>query len=44
MQFVKKMTGFRIYGCEYTGYTDKIDSLKAYYRNIMNFFKFGHKT
>ena len=34
---VKKMTGLRIYGCEYTGYTDKIDSLKAYYRNNMNF-------
>lgn len=34
---VKKMTGLRIYGYEYTGYTDKIDSLKAYYRNNMNF-------
>ena len=31
------MTGLRIYGYEYTGYTDKIDSLKAYYRNNMNF-------
>lgn len=34
---VKKMTGLRIYGYEYTGYTDKIDSLKSYYRNNMNF-------
>ncbi len=34
---VKKMNGLRIYGYEYMGYTDKIDSLKAYYRNNMNF-------
>lgn len=36
-ELAKKMTGLRIYGYEYTGYTDKIDSLKAYYRNNMNF-------
>lgn len=34
---VKKMNGLRIYGYEYTGYTDKIDSLKSYYANNMNF-------
>ena len=34
---VKKMHGLRIYGYEYTGYTDKIDSLKSYYKNNMNF-------
>ncbi len=34
---VKKMGGLRMYGYEYTGYTDKIDSLKSYYRNNMNF-------
>lgn len=33
----KKMTGMRIFGYEYTGYTDKIDSLKAYYKNNMIF-------
>ncbi len=34
---VKKMLGMRIFGYEYTGYTDKIDSLKSYYRNNMLF-------
>ena len=34
---VKKMQGLRIYGYEHTGYTDKIDSLKSYYKNNMNF-------
>lgn len=34
---VKKMSGLRIYGYEHTGYTDKIDSLKSYYKNNMNF-------
>lgn len=34
---VKKMTGMRVYGYEYEGYTDKIDSLKSYYRNNMIF-------
>lgn len=34
---VKKMKGLRIYGYEYTGYTDKIDSLRSYYTNNMNF-------
>lgn len=33
----KKMAGLRIYGYEHKGYADKIDSLKAYYRNNMNF-------
>jgi glucose-1-phosphate adenylyltransferase len=34
---VKKISGLRVYGYEYKGYTDKIDSLKSYYRNNMNF-------
>jgi glucose-1-phosphate adenylyltransferase len=34
---VKKMKGLRIYGYEYEGYADKIDSLKSYYKNNMNF-------
>ncbi len=34
---VKKMDGLRIYGYEYTGYMDKIDSLKSYYKNNMIF-------
>jgi glucose-1-phosphate adenylyltransferase len=34
---VKKMKGLRIYGYEHKGYTDKIDSLKSYYKNNMNF-------
>lgn len=33
----KKMNGLLIYGYEYDGYADKIDSLKSYYRNNMNF-------
>lgn len=33
----KKLSGMRIYAYEYTGYTDKVDSLKAYYRNNMIF-------
>ncbi len=34
---VKKLAGMRVYGTEYTGYLDKIDSLGAYYRNNMRF-------
>lgn len=34
---VKKMLGLRIYGYEYTGYMDKIDSMKSYYENNMAF-------
>lgn len=34
---VKKMIGMRIFGYEYKGYTDKIDSMKSYYRNNMIF-------
>ena len=34
---VKKMLGLRIYGYEYKGYMDKIDSMKSYYRNNMKF-------
>lgn len=33
----KKLQGLRVYGYEYTGYTDKIDSLKSYYKNNMLF-------
>ncbi len=36
---VKKLSGLRVFGYEYTGYTDKIDSLKSYYRNNMRFLK-----
>lgn len=34
---VKKMIGLRIYGYEYKGYMDKIDSMKSYYKNNMVF-------
>ncbi len=34
---VKKMLGLRIYGYEYKGYMDKIDSMKSYYKNNMAF-------
>ena len=34
---VKKMIGIRIFGYKYEGYMDKIDSMKAYYRNNMTF-------
>ncbi len=33
----QKLSGLRVFGYEFTGYTDKIDSLKAYYRNNMKF-------
>ncbi|MCD8391560.1 MAG: glucose-1-phosphate adenylyltransferase subunit GlgD, partial [Firmicutes bacterium] len=32
---VKKMLGLRVFGYEYTGYMDKIDTMKSYYRNKM---------
>lgn len=35
----KKMSGLRMYGYEHNGYTDKIDSMKAYYTNNMRFLK-----
>lgn len=34
---IKKLSGLRMFGYEYTGYADKIDSLKSYYRNNMIF-------
>lgn len=34
---VKKLDALRVYGYEYKGYMDNIDSLKAYYRNNMLF-------
>ena len=34
---VKKMEGLRMYAYEHTGYTDKIDSMKSYYKNNMHF-------
>lgn len=34
---VKKLSGLRVYGYEYKGYTDKIDSLRSYYKNNMLF-------
>ena len=34
---IKKLAALRVFGYEYTGYTDKIDSLKAYFRNNMAF-------
>lgn len=33
----KKLGGMRIFGYEFEGYSDKIDSLKSYYRNCMLF-------
>lgn len=33
----KKMDGLRVFGYEHTGYTDKIDSMKAYFDNNMAF-------
>jgi len=33
----QKLGGLRVFGYEYTGYTDKIDSLKSYYKNNMQF-------
>lgn len=33
----KKMGGLRIYGYRHEGYTDKVDSMKAYYNNNMKF-------
>lgn len=35
----KKMSGLRMFGYEHDGYTDKIDSLKSYYKNNMLFLK-----
>lgn len=34
---IKKLGAMRVFGYEYTGYTDKIDSLKSYYKNNMLF-------
>lgn len=34
---IKKLDGIRVFGYKYTGYTDKIDSLRSYYRNNMLF-------
>lgn len=34
---IRKLDGMRIYGYCFDGYSDKIDSMKAYYRNCMNF-------
>ncbi len=34
---IKKLDALRVYGYEYKGYTDKIDSLKAYFKNNMAF-------
>lgn len=34
---LKKLSALRVYGYEFTGYTDKIDSLKSYYKNNMLF-------
>ena len=36
---VKKIDGLHIYGYEFKGYTEKLDSLKAYYRANMDFLK-----
>lgn len=33
----KKMEGLRVFGFEHKGYTDKIDSMKSYYDNNMEF-------
>ena len=34
---IKKLNALRVFGYEHTGYTDKIDSLKSYYKNNMIF-------
>lgn len=34
---IRKLEGLRIYGYCFDGYSDKIDSMKAYYRNCMGF-------
>ncbi|MBP3359215.1 MAG: glucose-1-phosphate adenylyltransferase subunit GlgD [Clostridia bacterium] len=34
---IKKLSALRVFGYEYTNYTDKIDSLKSYYKNNMIF-------
>lgn len=34
---LKKLLALNVYGYEFTGYTDKIDSLKSYYKNNMLF-------
>lgn len=34
---IKKLFGLRVYGYKYTGYMDKIDSLRSYYKNNMLF-------
>lgn len=34
---LKKLSALMVYGYEFTGYTDKIDSLKSYYKNNMLF-------
>ncbi len=33
----KKLSALRVFGYEYTGYTDKIDSIRSYYKNNMLF-------
>lgn len=35
----KKIDGLHIYGYEFEGYTDKLDSLKSYYKTNMDFLK-----
>jgi len=34
---IKKLSALRVYGFEHKGYTDKIDTLKSYYKNNMIF-------
>lgn len=34
---LKKLSALNVYGYEFTGYTDKLDSLKSYYKNNMIF-------
>lgn len=34
---LKKLSALMVYGYEFTGYTDRIDSLKSYYKNNMLF-------
>ncbi len=41
---IKKLFGLRVYGYEYKGYTDKIDSLRSYYKNNMMFLNDDMRT
>jgi glucose-1-phosphate adenylyltransferase len=41
---IKKLFGMNVYGYEYKGYMDKIDSMRSYYKNNMLFLEEGMRT